>query len=224
MNLTYAIRLLSGATADARTLSEFDAHRRELGVPPCATLGQARSRLEEDGLAFVPTAVLAPGLAGLMALRGRLGFGGFARMLARLLTPFETEALHVVAAGHAEDSALLREFLVVRCWSALLLEGAEGEGFADPQRRPCIEHFAMGERRVLFDAETATLKHPTTLPHAVDAQTTAAWIRRALTGEAPIPLPLVNQIACCLYGTGYADDLNQAKAIVAVETGGLAAA
>ena len=197
---------------------------RELGVLPCASLGQAQAKMEEGGLAFVPTAVLAPGLAGLLALRGRLGFSGFARMLARLLVPFETEALQIVAAGDPAESALLREFLVVRDWNALLLEGAEGEGFADPQRRPCIEYFAMGERRVLFDAETATLKHATTLPDAVDAQTTAAWILRALAGEAPIPLPLVNQLACCLYGTGYTDDLNQAKAIVAVETGSLAAA
>lgn len=39
-----------------------------------------------------------------------------------------------------------------------------------------------------------------------------------------LPLPLVNQIACCLYGAGYTDDMNQAKAIVAVETSSLAAA
>ena len=43
-------------------------------------------------------------------------------------------------------------------------------------------------------------------------------------GLVPVPLPLVNQIACCLYGAGYTDDMNQAKAIVAVETGSLAAA
>jgi hypothetical protein len=40
----------------------------------------------------------------------------------------------------------------------------------------------------------------------------------------PLPLPLVNQIACCLYGAGYTQDLNQAKAIAAVETGSLIAA
>jgi hypothetical protein len=45
-----------------------------------------------------------------------------------------------------------------------------------------------------------------------------------LIGEAPVPLPIVNQLACCLYASGYTSDMNQAKAIVAVETGSLAAA
>jgi hypothetical protein len=39
-----------------------------------------------------------------------------------------------------------------------------------------------------------------------------------------MPLPLVNQIACCLYGAGYTVDMNQAKAIAAVQTGSLLAA
>jgi hypothetical protein len=34
---------------------------------------------------------------------------------------------------------------------------------------------------------------------------------------------VVNQLACCLYGAGYAEDFNQAKAMAAVETGSLAA-
>ena len=45
-----------------------------------------------------------------------------------------------------------------------------------------------------------------------------------LAGEAPVPLPIVNQLACCLFASDYANDMNQAKAIVAVETGSLAAA
>jgi hypothetical protein len=43
-----------------------------------------------------------------------------------------------------------------------------------------------------------------------------------MAGETPIPHPLVNQIACCLYVCGYTDDMNQAKAIAAVEAGSLA--
>ena len=197
---------------------------RELGIYPCASLTLAQSRIDDSKLAFVPTAVLAPGLAELLALRGRLGFGGFVQALARLLTPFEAEALHVVAANRVTGSALLREFLVASGLRGLLLDGTEEEAFADPQRRPCMEYVEAGERRILFDAETAVLKQPATLPQAADAQTAAAWIRRAMAGEVPLPLPLVNQVACCLYGAGYTDDMIQAKAIVAVETGSLAAA
>ena len=196
---------------------------RELGVFPCASLAQAQSRIEEHKLAFAPAAVLAPGLAELLALKGRLGFGGFIQALARLLTPFESETLQVVGTNSVMGSQLLREFLAVSGSRALLLEGVEGEAFADPRRRPQLEFVTAEECRVLFDAETATLKHPATLPAAIDAHTVAAWIRRTMSGEVPLPLPLVNQIACCLYGAGYTDDINQAKAIVAIEAGGLAA-
>ena len=47
----------------------------------------------------------------------------------------------------------------------------------------------------------------------------SAWIRRALAGDTPVPLPIVNQLATCLFAAGYTGDMNQAKAIVAVETG-----
>lgn len=197
---------------------------RELGVLPCASLVIAQSRLEDDKLAFVPAAVLAPGLAGLLALKGRLGFGEFVQALARLLAPFASHALHVLAANPVTGSALLREYLAASGLTGLLLEGVEGEAFADPQRRPRIELVTPDACTVLFDAGAAVPRHSVTLPAAHDARTVADWIRRALAGEVPVPLPLVNQIACCLYGAGYTDDMNQAKAIVAVETGSLATA
>ena len=198
---------------------------RELGIYPCASLTLAQSRLDADRLAFVPTAVLAPGMTELLSLKGRLGFGRFAQALATLLAPFEAGALHVAAAHGALGMALLREFFAASGSTALLLEGTEGEAFADPRRRPRLEYIgAAGELTVLFEAEAAALKPPATLPAAVDAQSAAAWIRRAMAGETPLPLPLVNQIACCLYGAGYTDDMNQAKAIVAVQAGSLAAA
>jgi anthranilate phosphoribosyltransferase len=198
---------------------------RELGVFPCASLSLAQSRLDEGEIAFLPTAALAPGLSELMALRGRLGFGGFPRALARLLAPFAHDALHVVAADILLGRLQLREFLMESGFAALLLDGTEGEAFADPRRRPAIEHVGVaGDCSVLFEAESVVSVRSATLPAANDAHGTAAWIRRAMAGEVPLPLPLVNQVACCLYGAGHTDDMNQAKAIVAVATGSLAAA
>ena len=198
---------------------------RELGVFPCPSLAVAQARLDADGLAFVPTAVLAPGLAQLLSLKGRLGFGGFASALSRALAPFEPGALHVLAAHPLLGGALAREFAVASGLTALLLEGTEGEAFADPRRRPQLDFVGpAGDCRVLFDAETSAVRPYAALPAPLGAAPTAAWTRRALAGEVPLPLPLVNQIACCLYGAGHTDDMNQAKAIVAVETGNLAAA
>ena len=46
---------------------------RELGIMPCANMAQAQDGLDNEGIAFVPTALLAPGLAELLSLRARLG-------------------------------------------------------------------------------------------------------------------------------------------------------
>ena len=197
---------------------------RELGVMPCAHLTQVQARLDDEKLAFAPTALLAPGLAELLALKSRLGFDHAAQLLAKLLDPFDGEALLVVAAGGDQERGLLRELLQAWPCHALLLEGTEGEAFANPRRRPRLEYLRAGAAHVLFEAEAAPLRNLSALPSAGDAASTAQWIRHALNGEAPLPLPLVNQIACCLYGAGYTDDLNQAKAIVAVGTRSLIAA
>jgi anthranilate phosphoribosyltransferase len=192
---------------------------RELGVMPCATLTQAQQTLANEGLAFVPTAVLSPGLAVLLSLRSRLGVRSAAHLLAKLIDPFCGEALRVVSASDPARLQQIQACLLETQAHALLLQSTDGEAFANPQRRPLLEYFHEGHSSVLFEAERIKTVHQTA--HAIDAHTTAQWIRLALTGEVPLPLPLVNQLACCLYGAGYTQDINQAKAIVAVETGSL---
>jgi anthranilate phosphoribosyltransferase len=197
---------------------------RQLGVMPCAHLVQIDARLSEHRLAFAPTALLAPGLGMMLALKSRLGFDSFARLLAKLLNPFETEALIVVPACNLRERLLLRDALRDCRYNALLLEGTEGEAFANPCRRPKIERVSDGTATVLFDAETGIFERQGALPDPADFAGTVRWIRGALEGDVPMPLPIVNQLACCLYGAGYTDDLNQAKAIAAVETASLNAA
>ncbi len=197
---------------------------RELGVMPCASLAQAQEALDNEGIAFVPTAVLAPGLADLLSLRARLGVRSSAHSLAKLIDPFYSESLRIVSVSHPPYLELMREFLLATGAHALLLRSTEGESFANPTRRPRLEYFRDAGAQVLFEAETGPVKSIPGLPAAIDAATTAAWIKGTLVGETPVPLPIVNQLACCLYGSGYTSDMNQAKAIVAVETGSLAAA
>jgi anthranilate phosphoribosyltransferase len=194
---------------------------RELGVMPSATLAHAQKALEEDLLAFVPIAALCPGLASLLALRHRLGMRNSAHTVTKLIEPFQGHGMRMASAGSPEQLECLGSFLLASGLPALLLRSTEGEPFADPRRRPRIEWFDHGERQVLFDEEAAPVKPVAGLPASIDAHATAAWIRLALAGETPIPHPLVNQLACCLYVCGYTDDMNQAKAIAAVETGSL---
>ena len=213
--------LVHGAlNGDGRVASAYIF--RALGVMPCASLAQAQAALDEKRIAFVPTAVLAPGLANLLSVRSRLGVRNSAHSMAKLIDPFEGGALRVVSVSHPAYLDMMREFLLATDGRALLMRGTEGEPFANPKRRPRLEYFHDATAQVLFEAETGPLKNIPPLPSAIDAATTAAWIKSALAGKAPVPLPLVNQLACCLFAAGYTNDTNQAKAIVAIETGSLA--
>jgi anthranilate phosphoribosyltransferase len=197
---------------------------RELGVLPCATLAQAQNALDTAKLAFVPTAVIAPGLAGLLSLRARLGVRSSAHVLAKLLDPFDGASVRFVCSMDAACLEELHAFFLARGERALLMRGTEGEPYADPHKRPRIEYFDDGTVEVLFEQETSTLETLTGMAGEVDARATAALVRRMLEGQAPIPLPIINQLACCLFATGFTGDFNQAKAIAAVQTHSLAAA
>ena len=194
---------------------------RELGVLPGGSLAQAQKSLDEELLAFVPTAVLCPGLANLLSLRSRLGVSNPAHGLVSLLDPFKSGGLRVVCADQPSQLERLEALLQATGFDALLMKSTEGEPFANPKQRPRIKFFRQGEDIVLFEEEMFSARGSLSQPSAIDAAATAAWVRQAMAGQVPIPHPLVNQLACCLYASGYTDDMNQAKAIAAVEAGGL---
>ena len=169
----------------------------ELGVEPAASIADAERRVARDGIAFVPTALLSPALATLLALRERMGLRSIAHTLAKLVDPFGGEGFRVVAVTRPNDVARMHEYLVTTHANALLMRGTEGEPFANPRRQPRIERFEHGVATVVFDAEGSASP---ALPALIDASATAAWIDAALAGEVAIPQPILNQLACCLQG------------------------
>ncbi len=192
---------------------------RELGVMPVASVSQVQSTLSSEGLAFVPLNAVCPGIHQLLSLRARMGLRNSAHSLVKLIDPFLGEGVLVAAATHPDFISLMRELMLGRGQRGLLLRGTEGEPFANPKRRPRLELIAEGSSQVLFEAEHDSLRTLPNLPEANDAVATARWIRKVLDKQIPLPKPLANQLACCLLASGYAEDLNQAKAIVSVETG-----
>lgn len=194
---------------------------RELGVMPMTSATQAQTALEEKGLAFVPLTALSPGVHNLLALRSRMGVRNSAHSLCKLLNPFRGQPVLVAPATHPDFLELMRNILLARGQHGLLLRGTEGEPFANPKRRPKLEYVHDGAVDTLFEAEHESLRSIPTLPEAADAASTARWTRRVLDKQIPLPTPLANQLACLLYASGYADDFNQAKAIVAVEATGM---
>lgn len=195
---------------------------REFGMMPCASHAQAQQMMDEHGLVFVPLSVLSPGLNNQLALRSRTGLRNSAHSLVKMLDPFRGEGLLLAAATHPDYLDTMREVLCSVGTHALLLRGTEGEPFANPKRRPRLEHLHDGACDLLFEAEHDSLRTLPNLPESCDGKSTVDWMRRVLSGEYPLPSPIANQLACCLYASGYADDFNQAKAIVAVEGNGLA--
>ena len=195
---------------------------RELGVMPLTSVTQAQAVLEEKGLAFLPLTALCPGIHNLLALRSRMGVRNSAHSLVKLINPFRGDAVLVAAATHPEFIELMRNLLLARGQRGLLLRGTEGEPFANPKRRPRLEYINDGGVETLFEAEHESLRALPNLPDSNDALSTAKWIRRVLDKQIPLPKPIANQLASLLFASGYAEDFNQAKAIVAVEATGLA--
>jgi anthranilate phosphoribosyltransferase len=201
---------------------------RDLGVLPCATLNEAQARLAEGHIAYVPAALISPALMQIVALRGRLGFENCAHAVTRLIDPFDGLGLKLLPAADAAQNLLIGGVLAAHGDSALLFHGAEGEAYVDPLQRPAIEYFSEGAHQVLFEAEAphaaGTGPRNSRLPEHADAKSTARWINDALSGREPLPPPITNLLACCLFASGYTEDFNQAKAIVAVRSHSLAVA
>ena len=193
---------------------------RELGILPQANSRLAQEALQRDGIAFVPIGALSPGLSNLLALRSRLGLRSSAHTLAKLLDPFSAQGggVRMVSVTHPAYAGKMKEFFAGQGQgSALLMRGTEGEAFANPKRRPQIDCFIDGRGTVLFEAEQGSLKTLPSLPDECDARTTAQWIRDTLAGTHPVPAPILNQLACCLYASGYCSDFAEAKAVAAVK-------
>lgn len=204
-----------GGTAAAYVL-------RELGIMPCSTTAQVNAGLRDDGIAFAPVALLSPGLASLLALRGRLGIDGCMTRLAALADVLGERSVRVTPVLSREEMVSTQVVLEALGGHALLLQGCEGEAFADPLLRPDMVLVQDGQGLQVYEAQS-TVSAPVNLPE-VDARATGAWTDKLMRDHLPLPLPIRNQLAVCLHAAGYTEDLNQARAITAISGFGRAAA
>ena len=191
---------------------------RSLGIMPCAHAQQVAPALESRRIAFLPDALIAPGLALLIALRARLGPTALFTLAARLVNPFCTEALIMVWADDAWEFETLRSFLAAKGRCALLLGFSRDDRGVRSSRRPRIEFWREGECETLFEEETLRAHETLSGPDPTSAETMAMWMRQVCDGSRPLPPLLHSQFAACLYATGYCDDINQAKALAAISS------
>lgn len=191
---------------------------RELGIMPCSQSRQVVQELATRRLAFVPDALIAPGLASLLALKPRLGPIPLLVTAARLIDPFDCGALVIGGADSDAELDSMREAVATHRARAMLLRATDGEPFADPCHRPGMEYWSSGERWVLFDDAGIQTRRTDMLPAALDVRGTASFIRQACEGARAVPAPIVNQLAACLHAAGYCEDFNQAKALASIAT------
>jgi anthranilate phosphoribosyltransferase len=172
----------------------------ELGLAPASTSADLADAFHSGRPAFMPIETLAPRLAWMLSLRRILGVRNSTHTLVKILQPFEGAALRLVSYTHPEYLQTLGEYFTsapAARGDAFLMRGTEGETVANPHRAQQIDWFHGGVRTLLVerDAPADTLAE---VPEARDAAATAAWIRRALAGEAPVPAPIAAQVAACV--------------------------
>jgi len=204
-----------GGTAAAYVL-------RELGIMPCSTAAQVNTALQDEGIAFAPVALLSPGLAALLALRARLGIDGWVTRLATLADVLGERSVRVTPVVSEQDIPATHAVLEALGGHALLLQGCEGEAFADPLQRPDMVLVQDGQGERVYEGQSAS-SVPANLPE-MDARATGAWTDQVMRDHLPLPLPIRNQLAVCLFAAGYTEDLNQARAITAINGFGRVAA
>jgi anthranilate phosphoribosyltransferase len=162
----------------------------QMGIPVSHDTTEAAAALQKRLPAYLPVGVLCAGLARLLDTRARLGVRGSAHTLAKMLDPFSGRSVRVVPLTHPAYFDTMRPCLVDAGSPAVLMRGSEGEPYAGPKRPLSIEYLSGGTCQQREEPRP----DDTPLPDAIDASTTATWIRTALEGKAAIPATVLRQV------------------------------
>jgi len=146
-------------------------------------------------VAFMPTALLHPGLQRLLDVRRVVNLRNSAHSLVKLMNPSAGPSLLVTSYTHPEYALSMAATLALVQANALLLRGTEGEAVADPRRTPKMQAFLRGVPMLLQEPQTGSLSELPNLPTAIDAASTASYIRAVVNGELPVPPPIAQQVA-----------------------------
>lgn len=169
---------------------------QDLGVAPAAHAEDVAARWERREPAFLPTETLCPALRHLLQPCASLGWRSPAHQVARLLAPERcAPVLRVLPYRRASSGRLLADWARLRGEHVMLLPGADGEPVAHPRHQPRIDVLIAGQPRPDLCAAAATgvpADWPV-LPRDSGATSTALWVQEVLSGERPLPAPLLRQ-------------------------------
>ena len=161
-----------------------------LGIAPW----QQVQALAVGQVAYLPTSVLHPQLARLLAVREVLGLRTPGHSIVKLLAPCSGPAVLLGSYTHPEYSGLMRQVLEGRGMTGLLSRGLEGEVACDPRRQPRYEAVCAGQAWTMAEQQAGTMAQVPGLPQTIDVDTTARYTEDVLAGKLPLPSALQAQL------------------------------
>ncbi|WP_018607800.1 DNA-binding protein YbiB [Uliginosibacterium gangwonense] len=164
-----------------------------LGVPTQSSLQEASGALATHRIASLRLDLIARGLDWLLSLRLRLGVRNCGHTLAKLLDPCKGRSVRVVPVTHPAFMDAMETLLAQERATALLMRGTEGEAYAAPRRRPRLLGLSHGIAEVLF--EQAEFAGEETREEGCELEANAALIHNMLTGQTPVPQPILDQVS-----------------------------
>jgi len=186
--------LIHGTATESRRVYTAEV-LAALGIPAQTAIGA----IPPASVAFVPTALLHPGLQNLLDVRRVVGLRNPAHSLVKLMNPVQGKSLLVSSYTHPEYAVSMAETLQLMGSHALLLRGTEGEAVADARRIPKMQGFVQGKIVELQEHQAGTLSSLPDLPTGTDAASTAAYIQQVMAGGQPVPPPIALQVAHILH-------------------------
>ncbi|MBS1209862.1 MAG: DNA-binding protein YbiB [Proteobacteria bacterium] len=163
-----------------------------LGIQLERSLPDASAALANRRVACLRLDMLARGLDWLLGLRLTLGVRNSGHTLAKLLDPCRERSVRVIAVTHPPYLDAMQAVLETEKATALLMRGTEGEAYAAPRRRPRLLGISAGQSTEQFAA--AEFSGEETEGISCSVEDNALLIRRMLTGETPVPQPILDQV------------------------------
>lgn len=193
--------LVHGVTTDPGRVTTAEIFR-ELGLPLAHSVQDAQAGFAQREPVFMPIEALAPRMARLLAMRRILGVRNSTHTLVKIMQPFVGPALRLASYTHPEYLEMLTSYFTtsapVTRGDVFLMRGTEGETVANAKRAQQITWFHDRQCTVLVQKQEAVDELPP-LPPQRDAATTAQWIKAALNGMQPVPVPIAEQVEHCLH-------------------------
>ncbi len=185
--------LVHGTPTEARRITAAQV-LAQLGLAAISGAEAQQRPLANGEVAHIDTGELLPGLKRLLQVREVIGLRNPGHSVVKLMQPGAGVQIIVSSYTHAEYFKLLCATFAQRGSHALLSRGLEGEVVSDPRRSPQIDGFLHGHQQLLEAPRAGTLDEVPGLPQSIDAASTAAYTRRVLDGELPLPASIARQV------------------------------